>query len=705
MHYGPLWESKMSTPRFATAPDKTHAGTSMAHAKPFSPYWLPGQDLSSENSDHVRTMKRKVLTNILNYLHFLDRPIFVHLQETDFGRSYLFEALPEPCLDGDVTCRWFRFPGINDSALFIRNLVIDDGKSMIIAPLEQPTFDRLAVKARLPETSYVLSKRKTKRFPCSGISVALGRKEGWGFGGELKDFSSSSFCVRLEAGSAFSRSFFGDGQLVSTELMRDGVIYFSGNCSVLGSREFPDYYEIALQPPSSAAPVFSKRTLRNPRVQLKPSATISFEHPLLQTRLQMQVFDICSSGFSVCEDRRECLLFPGMIIPDLNLYYADSIVMHCSVQVVYRNEDEGGNALCGIAILDTEINGYTRLNQLVESTLDPCARVSGKIEPDTLWEFFFSSGFIYPKKYQLLSASKELFKENCKEVFQDASDVIQHFTYENNGCIYGYHSIVHAYVRSWLIHHHAGRSTRNRMGGLMVLKQTMHYLNDMYRLKSSTMDYAMTYFRPENRFPKLVFGHFCGILKNRKECSMDLFSYLMVTSKFVHAALPSGWHLDDFTDSDAKTLGAFYEERSGGLLLKAISLDSGVNYGEEGLEEAYSRTGLFRKMRVYCLKHEGQLSAVLVADYSSRGLNFSELLNCLKVIVIREKNLSLEILRKAIMPLLGEYDMEQVPVMCYPSEFFQERGVPCQKTYLLWILSVDSGDAFIEYMHRRLRIR
>lgn len=694
----------MSTTTFATVHEKRNIDPLKAHGKPFTPFWVPGQDLSPEASEHVRTMSRKALTNIINYFHFSDRTMLVHLQGSALAESYLFEVYPEPCLDGDVTCRWAESPELEGTELSIRNLAIDDGKSIIMAPLEEPTFDSDAVRARLPETSYVLSRRQRKRYLCSGVSVAL-RHQGRTFEGELKDFSSSSFCVRSKATHAFSQSIFGDGQWVSLELMREGVILFSGNGSVRMIRECFGGCEIVLQPSSSAVPVFSKRALRNPRVLLSPPATISFEHPLLQTRLQTQVFDICSSGFSVCEDRRECLLFPGMIIPDLNLYYADSIVMHCAVRVVYRNEDEGGDALCGIAILDTEIDGYTRLNQLVESTLDPCARVSGKIEPDALWEFFFSSGFIYPKKYQLLSASKELFKENCKEVFQDASDVIQHFTYENNGCIYGYHSIVHAYVRSWLIHHHAGRSTRNRMGGLMVLKQTMHYLNDMHRLKSTKMDYAMTYFRPENRFPKLVFGHFCGTLKNRKECSMDLFSYLMVTSKFVHAALPPDWHLDDFTDSDAKTLGSFYEERSGGLLLKAISLDSGVNYGEEGLEEAYSRTGLFRKMRVYCLKHEGQLSAVLVADYSSRGLNFSELLNCLKVIVIREKNLSWEILRKAIMPLLGEYDMEQVPVMCYPSQFFQERGIPCQKTYLLWILSVDSGDAFMEYMHRRLRIR
>jgi len=170
----------------------------------------------------------------------------------------------------------------------------------------------------------------------------------------------------------------------------------------------------------------------------------------------------------------------------------------------------------------------------------------------------------------------------------------------------------------------------------------------------------------------------------------------------VDVALPSGWHLDGFADSDAGTLDAFYEEHSGGLLLEAMSLASKSGYDE--LEAVYSRHGLLRKMKVYSLKNEGDLVAVLVADYSSRGLNFSELLNCLKVIVIREEDLSWEILHKAISQLSGGYHMREVPVMCFPSQFLQEKQVTCEKAYNLWILSVDSGDAFMEYMHKRLRI-
>jgi len=692
----------MSRSSLTTVSGKKNADTLREHGKHFTPFWLLGHDFLPDNADHVRTMGRKALTNILNYLNFSDRSLLVHIEEPSSADSFLLMVYSEPCLDGEVTCRWAESLSLDNSTALVRNLIIDDGKSMIIAPLGEPIFDKRVITAQLPETSYVVARRKAKRHTCSGVSARLLEK-GRALEGVIEDFSSSGFRVRFERQPGFRQSFFSAGDIADVELKKEGRAFFAGNCSINRIQQSSGSWDVVFKASVPVVRIFPKRTIRNPRVHLKPAPTISFEHPLLQTILQMEVVDICSSGICVCEEENECLLYPGMFIPDLKVHYAGSIVSHCSARVVYRNVDDCGNAHCGIAFLDTDMDGYTRLNQLVENALDPCAQVSGEIEPDSLWEFFFSTGFIYPKKYNLLFPSKEIFKENCRKIFQDASEIIQHFIYENNGRIYGYHSIVWAYKHSWLIHHHAGRSMGNRMGGLMVLRQTMHYLNDMHRLESSNMDYAMTYFRPENRFPRLIFGHFSKALKNRKGCSMDLFSYLSIPSKFVDVALPSGWRIDHFTDSDARALRAFYEEYSGGLLLDAMSLISGTTH-DDGLEAIYSRKGLLRKMKVYSLKNAGHLAAVLVADYSSRGLNFSELLNCIKVIVVNEEKLSWEVLRKAVMQLSGDYDMERVPVMCYPSQFLEKKRVPCQKAYQLWILSVDSGDAFMEYMHKRLRI-
>lgn len=254
-----------------------------------------------------------------------------------------------------------------------------------------------------------------------------------------------------------------------------------------------------------------------------------------------------------------------------------------------------------------------------------------------------------------------------------------------------------------MIHHHAARGSDNKKSGFLVLKQAMHYLNDMHRLPSFNMNYAFCYFRPENRFPNFVFGGFAKHIKDRRACSVDLFSYISLGNRFLDIRLPKDWHLQPMLKGDRKALKEFYGRHSGGLLLDAMSLDSSGKLKNE-LEAKYSEHGLLRRMKTYALKKGEETMAVLIADHSDRGLNLSELLNCIKVIVLKKDELPWKILHKAVSQVAQKYDMEKIPVMCYPSQYLEEKGVPCEKTYQLWILSVDAGDEFMEYMHQRLRI-
>ena len=49
---------------------------------------------------------KKRLTNAINYLHFVDKPILVHLQHLRFKETLLVKAFPEPCLGDEIICLW-----------------------------------------------------------------------------------------------------------------------------------------------------------------------------------------------------------------------------------------------------------------------------------------------------------------------------------------------------------------------------------------------------------------------------------------------------------------------------------------------------------------------------------------------------------------------------------------------------------------------
>jgi len=682
--------------------DRATAQVLTKPGKPFTPYWLPEQGVDRDLPEHVRTMDQKVLVNILNYLHFSDRSLLVHVRENGNHIGHLLPVFPEPCLDGEVACRWPEPIFLDDIEEMIRNLIIDDGKSMIIVPVTVTTKNKKTFASRLPDISYVISRRQEKRYPCSEITVEI-RTKGQILRGKLRDFSSMAFRVSPVAGDMVTKSFLNTGDSVNLQLMGEKNVYFGGKCSCLRVEQESGKCNVIFRPSVSPMPVFEKRRVRNPRLELNPHPSLHFYHPLIRKYLQMEIEEIGTSGFSVHEDSHNCLLLPGLLIPKLSVQYMGYAVMNCAAQVVYRNDGGKGVIRCGLAILDTEVKDYTRLSQLVENALDPCARISTQIDPDALWDLFFTTGFIYPKKYRNIYGNKEDLKKNFREIYENGSEIANHFVHQKNGRIYGHISILRAYERAWMIHHHAASNAATNRSGFLVLKQAMHFLNDMHRLPSLNMDYAMCYFRPENRFPNLVFGGFANTLKNRLGCSMDTFAYLVVPRDSLQAGLPEGWKLEGCRDSDLRTVKKFYRTHSGGLLLEALGLENGHRRGES-LEKVYSRLGLLRKTKLFSLKYEGDLMAFLISNQSDKGVNFSQLLNSISILVIPGEKLPWGILFQAISRLSKAYDLDLIPVLLYPFEYVEKNKIPYEKTYQLWILSVLYGNEFMEHMQKRFRI-
>ena len=134
----------------------------------------------------------------------------------------------------------------------------------------------------------------------------------------------------------------------------------------------------------------------------------------------------------------------------------------------------------GIAVVDIDIATFTQLNHLLMNSVDPSAHISTQVVPERLWEFFFNTGFIYPTKYDQIKYYKDAFKEMYLKLYNDNLDIARHFTYQKNGRIDGHISMVRAYERTWMIHHHAARASHGKRTGFKVLKQIMHFLNDIY---------------------------------------------------------------------------------------------------------------------------------------------------------------------------------------------------------------------------------
>jgi hypothetical protein len=431
--------------------------------------------------------------------------------------------------------------------------------------------------------------------------------------------------------------------------------------------------------------------------------TATFEHPFFKKRIHREIFDISITGFSVHDKIDAGILMPGMIIPHLSINYAGSLKMDCTAQVVYRRVEET-NVCCGFAILDMGILSYSRLNHILSINTDTHAYVSTEVDIDALWELFFETGFIYPKKYHSIHSYREDFKETYRNLYREDSEIARHFTYEKDGRIYGHLSMVKAYERAWLIHHHAARPMENKLPGFQVLKHITLFAHGICQFPSAKMDYVMCYFRPENTFPDRIFGGFSRKLNVPEVCSLDLFSYLTHDVKLPRNPSVEEWLLKKSSPSEMQELQHFYHHHSGGLFLKVLGGENDSLCGES-IEETSARHGFLRKWKMFSLTCKKKLCAVLIANQSSLGTNLSELLNSVTIMVIDPENTPWELLSLAVEQLTPYYKLDKIPLLIYPPVYVEVKNIPYEKQYQLWILDTNYINEFMQFTQRRFRMK
>ena len=651
----------------------------------------------------VKTLNQTELINTINHLHFKDSPLFVLLQHPAFSNRLLVTAHPEPCLGSQLTCRW-------DASYFkyhlesykVLCLVIIDNPLMIIAPFHLLHQSENSFLLQLPEKSHALNQRQTIRYPCTDVKAELLQND-YIVSGELMDFSPSAFRVSVNSNAVEHKCNFNPHVPVSIRLISHDRIIYTDRCrSIRCQNERDKSFEIVLASQSTYVSRFMGQRIRNPRRQIKPALIAVFTHPFIKKIFRRNIFDISATGFSICDKPEDEVFMAGLIIPDLSITLASIVVANCTVQILHRKIEEN-IARYGVVILDMDLHSYSRINHIIGVNSVPQVFVSMAVDMDALWDFFFQTGFIYPDKYKSCQAYRLTFMETYRKLYQENPEIARHITFENNGKIYGHMSMIMAYDRTWLIQHHAARTSESKLAGFTVLRQMMLFLHGMYQLSSAKMDYAICYFRPENRFPDRVFGGFAKNINNPQACSLDLFSYLTLPVVYPDWDLPQQWRLRESTSQDLWDLKMYYKHLSDGLLLNVLC--SGCDdHDHVSLEKIFERLGFLRKCRIYSLMYKSQLKAVFVVDQSDLGINMSDLLNCIKVLIVDPEELTQDLLYLAVNKLANVYDIDKVTLLIYPETYVNLFSIPANKHYQLWILDVRYSNQFMEYVQNNFRI-
>jgi hypothetical protein len=211
----------------------------------------------------------------------------------------------------------------------------------------------------------------------------------------------------------------------------------------------------------------------------------------------------------------------------------------------------------------------------------------------------------------------------------------------------------------------------------------------------------MTYYQPENRIIDKIFGGFARHLNNQEGSSLDLFSYALYQKSSADQELTEDWLLRKCYTDDFRILENYYDDHSGGLMLDALALDAPL----ATLRESFAKAGFKRDCQTYCLSNKDQQAAFFIINQSDLGLNLSELLNGIKIIIL-DKDLPWRIIASAISKFNSIYHEDHIPLLIYPSTYAAEQGFITDKNYQLWILKNDPySDQFTEYMSDNFRMK
>lgn len=667
----------------------------MSDRPPDSPLFIP----MAENTGNGKKLNKKYLVNILNYTNFQDKTVLINFKHTKYNNRISIPAKPQPCMGDSLECIWVESEGFSNKFKTYEfvDIFISYGRRLIIIKPDVKDIDGEKISFILPETCYEFAVRKTVRHPCKDIRVEL-IQNGAIFYGELIDFSAESFRIAITAVPPQTFEWINPDNSVNIILKNENDFIFSGECKIIKQTNGQKIRTFTLAPLKNNISRFKPKEIRSIRQKLLPSPHIVFKHPITKKIVNLEVDDISGSGFSVEESCENSVMLPGMIIPDLQIEFAADFKLNCGAQIIYRRTENAGDEMfvkCGIAFLDMDIKDQGRLSSILHHASNKKSYVCSKIDLDELWQFFFETGFVYPQKYIHMHANKEEFKQTYERLYNHNPHIARHFVYLEKGIIQGHMSMLRIFENAWLFHHHTSRSISSK-AGLTVLDQISRYVNDFYRLHSTKMTFVISYFRPENRFPNRVFGGFAKHLNDPKGCSVDSFACLSFPKKFEPYDI-QGLVLSKTQKEDLLELKAFYEHKSGGLMIPALDLETDMIECDNLVRE-YEKAGFKQEKHLYSLKRDGILKAVFIASVSDFGLNLSNAANCIHAFVIDEENTKRDKIISALSMISKHYEQDEISVLLYPLTYAQNQYLPHEKIYNMWILGIaQKGELFLKY--------
>lgn len=427
-----------------------------------------------------------------------------------------------------------------------------------------------------------------------------------------------------------------------------------------------------------------------PRADVKISAQV--QSPILTAApVEVEIRDVTASGCAFVYDSRQGLFPLGTVIPNLVLRFPTTTLEVGSADV--RSVEQRGPYAIKVGVEFQPLSALqrARIYDAIVHCDKPGIRKGGEFTFETLWDFFLATGFLYPEK--LARLDQEAVRTTFQRLMAQPTPLAQFIRFEEGGETFGQVSALRAYNRTCLAQHLAAKLKRVPLGRMlsMAMVQFQEYQPEVEWMK--------LFYRPNNRWPRQVFGSFATRASNSVDVDHTTYDYL--TAPLGAPLAPRHKAIRPLGRDEEAELESYFIEQGRTAQMRAEDFVSGRCALTE-IDGAYKELGLTRRREILTYEDRGRLRGFAALEISSIGLNLSELTNSFRVLVHDHDPAVIKALAAAAAARYQELGFMRCVALGegFASSVLQEAGFTKEKEYACVIWHRSTYGHYSEHVHR-----
>jgi hypothetical protein len=361
---------------------------------------------------------------------------------------------------------------------------------------------------------------------------------------------------------------------------------------------------------------------------------VEFRHPVWRDLwIDADIRDISFGGICFTTSKSEDLLFPGLVIPYLEVKTADGHLIGLRGQVRSVASVEGEDRdVCGMSVTAYWPEGEADWMRLASETLYPTTRTSEEMTEE-LWAMFDESGY-----FNLAGKTSEEFLEMKKGFLgmskrgSEAPRLICQAVWPSQRGVEASVSFLKAYQHSWMGHQLARRPGKPPV----ELKSPGQIMRDIYLrafehpqadpdfdwmigyiephvawMEKAHLEFARKYVPTGHALalPMWMFGAKCSEMSGLEDTSLDI-------------GPATEEEIDMLVQEIAATRPACYVE--------ALDFDAD-RIGFDEIAQGWKAKGFSRSRAIHVARKHGVPTAAMVMETGEPGTNLFSLLDCMRV--------------------------------------------------------------------------